>query len=43
MDFDVLTNKPEPQRSIMIGWGLAIHNGEAKADELNHGSKGQPS
>lgn len=40
MDFDVLTNKPEPQRSIMIGWGLAIHNGEAQADRINHDQAG---
>ena len=35
MDFDRLNEKPEPARSIMIGWGMVIHNAEAEVEKAN--------
>jgi hypothetical protein len=35
MSFRELNSQPEPGRTIMIGWGMAIHNGEARAAEEN--------
>ena len=35
MDFDRLNEKPEPARSIMIEWGMTIHNAEVEATKAS--------